>query len=130
MGKVEDLVRAIKTVRSISEKKVEITFPDLGDPNNWMLICYTDAALGNLNNGVDSTGGHILLLCNKLSEKCATLDWQSNKIKRVVKSTLAAETLSLLDGLENSIFVKDLINIACPILAEIPIIAIVDNLSL
>ena len=128
-GKVDDLVRAVKVVRSLQNKKAEIVFPDLGHPSNWLLLCFTDAALGNLNNGIDSTGGHILLLANRFSGRCAALDWQSNKIKRVVKSTLAAEALSLVDGLENSVFITDLLKSCCPTMVDIPIIAIVDNLS-
>lgn len=128
-GKVEDLTRATKVVRNLQGKKAEVVFPDLGDSVDWLLLCFTDAALGNLNNGIDSTGGHIIILANKISGRCAALDWQSNKIKRVVKSTLAAEALSLLDGLENSVFMKDLLKSTCPEICNIPIIAVVDNLS-
>ena len=58
----------------------------------------TDASLSNLNDGINSTGAQIILLVNKIGH-CAPIMWQANKIKRIVGSSLAAECLSLLDGL-------------------------------
>jgi len=72
-GKIEDLVRLRKTLVSMKENKAEIYFPNLGDPVGWTLVCFTDAALGNLNNGKDSTGGHIVLLMNTPTNMCSVL---------------------------------------------------------
>ena len=70
------------------------------------------------------------MLWNAVSKRCAIIDWQANKIKRVVRSTLAAETLSLCDGLENALHMRDIL---CSIWTEsekVKIVGIVDNLSL
>ncbi len=128
-GKIEDLVRLRKTLVSMKENKAEIYFPNLGDPVGWTLVCFTDAALGNLNNGKDSTGGHIVLLMNTRTNMCSVLDWQSNKIKRVVRSTLAAEALSLCDGLENAIFLRDVLAEVWNTPEKIKILGVVDNMS-
>ena len=93
----------------MKESKAELLIPDLQDPASWKLLCFTDASLGNLNGGKDSTGGHLIILWNEITKKCALIDWHSNKIKRVVRSTLAAETLSLCDGLENTLFIRDML---------------------
>ena len=59
------------------------------------------------------------------------LTWHSNKIKRVVRSTLGAETLSLCDGLEDAIqhraLLKELLNVNN---FDLRILAFVDNKNL
>ena len=40
------------------------------------------------------------------SRKYASIAWKSNKLKRVVKSTLSAETLALEEALESSFMIK------------------------
>ena len=42
-------------------------------------------------------------------ENCSPLHWQSRKLKRVIKSTLAAECLALQDAAENGMYLKTLI---------------------
>ena len=54
--------------------------------------------------------------------------WQANKIKRIVDSSLAAECLSLLVGLNEAIYVRELIEeiyVLSP--RTIPVHGIVDN---
>ena len=62
--------------------------------------------------------------------KCCPLFWHANKIKRVVRSTIAAEALSLQEGLECGScyrkFIEDILGISNK---TIPIIAYVDNKS-
>ena len=86
--------------------KAEILIPALENPRDWQILCYTDAVIGNLNDGVDITGGHIVFSTDTEQKKCAVLDWQKNKIKRVVRSTLAAEALSICDGLETALHIR------------------------
>ena len=129
-GKVEDLVRIRKALVVLKEDKATLMYPDLGETSDWLILCFTDAAFGNLNDGVNSTGGHIILLSNRKTGNCCALDWQTNKIKRVVRSTLAAETLSLCDGIENAVHLRDLIYELTGHSEIIPMIAVVDNLSL
>ena len=108
-GTIDDLVRVRKALTNVQTNKAEIKIPNLGSPKDWQIICYTDAALGNLNDGVDSTGGHVLFITNSKKKECSVLDWQANKIRRVVRSTLAAEALSLCEGLESAIHARDMI---------------------
>ena len=126
-GKVEDLVKVTKLLLMVKEKKAEVFFPNLGDHKHWKLLCYTNASLGNLNNGTDSTGGYLVFLVNGNSGNAAILDWQANKIKRVVRSTLAAETLSLCEGLEASIHLNSIIEELTG--SSVDIHAIIDNKS-
>ena len=72
-------------------------------------MTYTDASFANTNNGQGSVGGQIVFLADK-RDKVAAIDWHAGKVKRVVRSTLAAETLSLVEGIENTLYHRVLVS--------------------
>ena len=125
-GMVEDLIRAIKVLRKAQTELSSLTFPDLGEFQNWKIVVYTDAAHANLCDGFSSMGAQIVFLIGK-QQKCATIAWQGGKIKRVVKSTIAAEALSLLEGIELAVYLKSVISSL--IEYQPPIEVVVDNRS-
>lgn len=126
-GVVSDLVTAVKVTRKIKGEAALVFFPALGHPTEWKIVVFSDAAHANLSDGVGSMGAHIVLLVGK-SGKCCPLSWHAGKIKRVVRSTIAAEALSLQEALEDSLFLRSHIK---EMLGEIdvPIDAFVDNRS-
>ena len=126
-GKVQDLVRARKVVKNINPEECRLFFPKLTGKHLELLV-YTDASFGNLDNGAGSMGGHIVFLKDS-NNKCAVLDWKSKKVKRVVRSTLAAEALALGDGLETALFEKEVFKELFGQEVKILVIAIVDNKS-
>ena len=72
---------------------------------------------------------HIIWLIDGTG-KCCPLAWQANKIKRVVRSTITGEALSLQKGLESRYYYRKTIeNILGLPSISIPIIAYVDNKS-
>ena len=81
--------------RKCKNSKNEIRFPQL-NLNNIKLQLFSDASFNNLPNG-GSQAGQIIFLTDAKSNTCP-LYWNSSKIKRVAKSTIAAETLSLQKG--------------------------------
>ena len=127
---VGDMIRAIKAVNRLKEVKSVVTFPNLiKNTEHWKILVFTDASLGNINNGTGSTESHIIWIVDK-EFNCCPLTWQANKIKRVVRSTIAAETLSLQDGLESSYYYRRIIEDILGLEHQtIPIIAYVDNKS-
>ena len=62
-------------------------------------MSYSDASLANLDDG-GTQGGFINLVSNDIS--CALLAWQSHKIHRIVRSTLAAEIIACIDGADSA----------------------------
>ena len=62
--------------------------------------------------------------------RCSALEWKSKKIKRVVRSTLAAEALALGDGLETGLYEKEIFQEFLGKDADLALTAIVDNKSL
>ena len=86
-------MRAVKNSESFLRVDSKV-----GPPRNWSVEISTDASLGNLNEGVDSTSAMVVLVRNK-EGYCAPLMWSSNKIDRVVHDSVAAEVLALVSGL-------------------------------
>ena len=59
--------------------------------------------------GVSSMGGHIIPLLG-MNNTAAAIAWSCANIKQVVKSTLAAEMLSLADALDHAIYLQKVIS--------------------
>ena len=55
-----------------------------------------------------SQGGYIVFLSDD-NDNCCPIEWKSNKVRRVVRSTLAAETLACADSTESVICLADMI---------------------
>ena len=97
---VGDLIKLNKLADRVKNQCVKIVFPRLDDMRNCHLACFSDASFANLP-GEGSQGGMVILLRDGKGKQCPIL-WQTRKIRRVVKSTLAAETLALLDCAEEA----------------------------
>ncbi len=126
-AKVQDLIHARKVMRRLKENDSYLIFSNLGDPSHWKMYIFTDASLGNLSDGVSSTMGIVLFLVG--NGKACAIVWRANKIKRVVRSTLAAESLALLEGLEEALYTRAILR-ELYLKLKCPIIAYVDNKSL
>jgi hypothetical protein len=126
---VKSLVSMNKMIRHLKNTPSMILIAQFKDLASLRLIVYTDASLANLQGG-GSQGAHVILLTD--GERCCPLVWHSRRVKRVVKSTLAAETLSLVEGCENAIMLSSLIAevINGDSKSTVPITCLTDNKSL
>ena len=124
---VSDICSLNKVVTKLHRDSYKLHFPTMPCIKDCYLECYTDASFANLHDS-SSQGGFIISLCNNKQERCPVY-WESRKIKRVVKSTLAAETLALIDGAETAVYIQKLIEEICDGV-KIPIICYTDNKSL
>ena len=104
-AKISDLQRAVKVVRKAKSLRVSIKFPSL-DLSTTSVVTYCDASYGNLPDG-SSQGGHIIFLSDS-SGKCVPITWASVKIKRIARSTLAAECMALQDSTDAAILISSL----------------------
>ena len=115
-AKICDLKNAVKTIRKAKSERVLISFPTL-DIKNSTIIIYSDASYGNLPDG-SSQGGYIIFICDK-EGVCAPLFWSSTKIRRIARSTLAAECMSLQEGADTGILIgslySELLNLKTPL---------------
>lgn len=93
-----------KGVREMKEKKVCLRFPSTVPISDWRLVCIADAGWATRDSG-DSQGGYLLLIAeskmlDRERARCWLVDWSSKKLKRAVRSSVAAETLSGQNGLD------------------------------
>ena len=88
----EDLLRANKVLSRAKLEHTVLAFKGMGDLSTVKFVCFNDSYFGNLRDG-GSQGGYVIFLEGQ-NGNCSPLMWQSKKLRRVVKSTVAAETLS------------------------------------
>uniref|UniRef100_A0A0K2T901 Copia proteinlike [Anolis carolinensis] n=1 Tax=Lepeophtheirus salmonis TaxID=72036 RepID=A0A0K2T901_LEPSM len=93
---VQDIIEANKMVRKVTTRNTRITLPKLEDLKTCKIICYTDVSLANVENSGSQMG--IFVMMEDKNAKVCPIAWVYKRIKRVVMSTLAAETLALLEG--------------------------------
>ena len=127
-GKVKDLNQAAKVLRKVKNSASFFMVRDLGPVEDWTVEVSTDASLGNLNEGVNSTGAMVVLIVNEKTDICTPMSWHSNKINRIVDSSLAAECLSLKEGLNEAIYIRQMIEEVYGFKDKtVPVRGIVDN---
>ena len=71
----------------------------MGNDGNLKLSIFADVSHGNLSDGESGLGYLIMLVGD--DGKCSLLNWQLILIKRVVRGTLAVETLALSDAVDD-----------------------------
>lgn len=105
-GKVKHMQMANKIMTKAKGSGLSLKFQQLGPSECLQFVVFSDASLGNLADG-GSQGGYLVLLVGE-SGRFSPIWWNSRKIRRVVRSTLAAETLSLSEGVDMAIFIATL----------------------
>ena len=93
-----------KAIREMKEPKICLRFPNSIKHDDWRIMCVTDAGWGTRENGA-SQGGYVLCLTTqemfqRKRTKAWVIDWQSKKLRRAVRSSVAAETLAGQNGLD------------------------------
>ena len=83
-------------------------YKQLGKDDNLKLTIYADASQGNLSDG-GSQLGYLIFLVGENQKSCL-VNWQSKHIKRVVRSSLSAETLALSDAIDDGVYIAELIS--------------------
>ena len=68
---------------------------------------YCDASYANLRGG--SQAGYMIFLYDE-SFSCCPIAWSSKRIKQVVRSTLAAETLAAIESLDSAFLISNIIS--------------------
>ncbi len=107
--KVSDILKANKTVKRLKCENVPLYFPKFDCVSNMRVVLFCDASYANLSDGVSSASGFVIFLVGD-GLVSSPLAWRSNKIHRVVRSTLAAETLSMVDGLDTTCYLGHLLS--------------------
>lgn len=123
---VQHIVNVNKVIKKLKLTMCQLMFPKL--VGNLKIVVYSDASHANLPDKASSAGAYVIFLVDD-EEKCCILSWSANKIKRVVRSTTAAEALALNQGLEDALYLECILSEVLNIEA-IPIYAFTDSRNL
>ena len=127
----DDYVDVIKVGKKMVASSSQIKFPALGDISKWVVEAYGDAGIRTLPDNVSSCGAQVVLIRNKDSDEVCTLSWKGRKLKRVVTSSTASETLALNDVVSKIISLKALMCELCgPDVDGIPVNLYTDSKNL
>ena len=124
---ISDVKEINKLIKHVKGSLASITFPAL-DVNTTRVVVYTDSSYNNLDDG-GSQGGHIVFLKDKHNKSCP-ISWRSVRVRRVARSTLAAECLSFADGIDTATFVAKIAAEFQVIKPTSSILAVTDSRSL
>ena len=118
-------------VRKVMSHSIKLCYQNLGPRECLKFVTFTDAAYANLIDGGSQEAYFIFLVGE--NEARNLISWQSWRIKRIIKSTLAAETLAFGGGIDATVYVSSLfteIYYGTSDVKRIPIEAVIDNQSL
>ena len=119
-----DLKRCNKVLSKITNYQIIIKYQKLN--KNLRLFVNTDASFGNLKDG-ESQGLYLIFLADT-DYHCNVLSWQAKRLKRIPRSSLAAETIAALEGVDAAIYIRDIFyELTC---YQMPINLFTDNKSL
>ena len=124
----QDLLKTNKVIRKLKSDEVSIHYSNIGRIEDAEIVCYVDASYGNLKGGA-SQGAHIIFLKGK-NGNFSPISWRSKKLKRIAKSTMAAEGQALGEGADESFAVQGFIRELHNGRAELPITIRTDNYNL
>ena len=125
---VADILTVNKTIKFVKSSPGYITIPKL-DMSSLAIAAYSDSSFNNLPNG-NSQGAFVVFLTDTHNKSCP-VSWSSNKVKRVVRSTLAAETLAFTEAADTAFFIRKLLmEILATTESQIQTICLTDSQSL
>ena len=125
---------ANKVIKKAKQDNVQLKFKKLGNINDLHIEFFSDASLGNVDEGVQvkSGMGYFICLANKNLD-ISPLHWKSCVIDKVTEDIKTAETLALEKALDDTIHISNLITeiyTGDPSKNALPIVANEDSKSL
>ena len=106
---IADIKNANKILKKAQFEDVKVKYSKLGHWKTLKLVAYTDSSFKNAEDNVKSVGGRVTFLVNSQG-LASPLNWKSKTIQQVCKSVKSAETRSLEQGLEDSIYTSRIIS--------------------
>ena len=82
LGIVEDLVSSKKKINRMKDMWLFPNIPKLNKYSEIKIVVFTDAAMGNINDGTESIGVFVVWLMDNTG-RCCPITWNAHKIKRV-----------------------------------------------
>ena len=106
---LKDIQKANKVLKKAQKEQVKLKYKPLGHWKNLNILTYTDSSYRNDEDSTKSVGGRITFLTAG-NQRCVPLAWKSKTIQQVCKSVKTAETRSLDNGIEDSLYLARTVN--------------------
>ena len=104
---ITEVKEANKLLKKLHQQQYSVRIPNIGNITASSLVVFSDASHKILADG-NSQGGFIVFLAGS-HNKFAPLVWTSHRLKRVVKSAMAAETIALNEAIEHALLLKTIL---------------------
>lgn len=105
---VKDIIEMNKLIKKTKAEELIIKFPQLENLRECRLVVFSDSSFANLEDS-GSQGARVIFLVDK-SQNAALMNWNSKRLRRVVRSTLAAETLALSDAVDTAYMINKMLS--------------------
>ena len=108
-GTVQTRIGANKLLRTMKNMgQLQISFTDLDAVEKWVIVFITDASFNNNTDGT-THAGHLIFIVNKENFYSNIVARKSGKLRRIARSTIAAECYALTEDVEASKSVRKLV---------------------
>ena len=124
---VSDILALNKLCRYVKSDFSALAIPNIGNPKEWKLAVFSDSSLSN-NSDCSTQTGFLVYILNMRSGKSSLITWQSQKLRRIARSTLSEETMACVKGIDHAVLYQGLLEEVLAI--KFPIAALTDNSSL
>ena len=114
-------------MKKLKNQELQLLFANLGNPEFWEIIVFSDASHTSLPSGA-SQGGYLVFL--KAGNKAAPIMWQSKCLHRVTKSPLASETMALAEAADAGYFLAQITQEILNLKKKLKIVCTTDSKSL
>ena len=104
---VSDLLAAKKVIKFLKDNPGFLKFQSM-DLSSLSVFSYADASWNNLPNAGRQAGQ--LVFFKDKNNAVAPIIWSSTRIKRVARSTLAAEFMTMLECADSSFYISQLLS--------------------
>ena len=104
---IKELIMANKVISKAKSENVTLHFGNEVKPRECVISGFHDASFGNLEDG-GSQGGFMILIGDRKDKQRTPIMWQSRRVRRVVKSAMASETLTLVECSEACFWISQL----------------------
>ena len=105
-GTIKDMKQAVKKIIKLKADTKVIRYPNMGNIEDWVLLCHGDAGIKSMPDKMSSVACHVLLIVNRVTTKCSVMNLRSKKIKRVVSSSLGGETIATIGAIGELLMLK------------------------
>ena len=106
LATVQDVLTTNKVLKKVKQTRLALKYGKMVQPLK--LVAYCDASFGNLKNG--SSQGRMIIFLMDCKGRVSLISWASKKLRRVCRSTVAAETISILDAADACMWLSHIVN--------------------